>query len=141
VNTVTVKGFTVVGREARTSNAREMSGEGVIGKMWSSEVPTGSPVVAVYSAFESDKDGEYNYLLGRKMGDDETVPSESAHRIVESGSYAHFQFTGSVSPEAVVGLWRQVWEAEHLGEIRRAYQTDFELYGEAGFDLYIGLKG
>jgi hypothetical protein len=50
------------------------------------------------------------------------------------------QFAGPVSPEAVIGLWREVWEAEHLGKIQRAYQTDFELYCEAGFDLYVGLK-
>ncbi len=140
MNTVGVDEFSVAGREARTSNAREMSGEGVIGKMWSSGVPAGSPIVAVYSAYESDKDGEYNYLLGRKMGEDETVPSGMTQRVVEGGSYWHLQFAGAVSPEAVVGLWRQVWEAEGLGQIRRAYKTDFELYGEAGFDLYVGLK-
>lgn len=117
-----------------------MSGKGVIGKMWSNGAPPSSPVVAVYSTYESDKDGEYNYLLGRKMGEDETVPQEVAHRDVEAGSYLHLQFAGSVSPEAVVGLWRQVWEAEHLGKIQRAYKTDFELYGVAGFDLYVGVK-
>ena len=90
MNRVAVTGFTVVGREARTSNMREMSGEGVIGKMWSSVVPAGSPVVAVYSAYESDKDGEYDYLLGRKMGNDETVASELAQRIVEAGTYRAF---------------------------------------------------
>jgi len=88
VNTVGVDEFSVAGREARTSNAREMSGEGAIGKMWSSGVPAGSPIVAVYSAYESDKDGEYNYLLGRKMGEDETVPSGMTQRVVEGGSYS-----------------------------------------------------
>jgi predicted transcriptional regulator YdeE len=117
-----------------------MSGEGVIGKMWSSGAPAGSPVVALYSEYESDKDGEYTYLLGRKMGEDETVPHEMAHRRVLGGSYLQLPFVGPVSPEAVVGLWRQVWELEGEGKIRRAYQTDFELYGEAGFDLYVGVK-
>jgi predicted transcriptional regulator YdeE len=140
VNNVKVEGFTVIGREARTSNAREMSGQGAISKLWSVGVPAGSPVVAVYSAYESDKDGEYNYLLGRKMADDETIPRELAHCIVHRGPYLNFQFAGSVSPEAVVGLWRQVWELEREGKIQRAYRTDFELYGEAGFDLYVGVK-
>jgi predicted transcriptional regulator YdeE len=140
LNTVYVESFAVVGREARTNNSREMSGAGLIGQMWSKGVPTGWPVVAVYSGYESDKDGEYDYLLGRKGVDDETVPREMAHRVVLEGSYLHFNFAGSISPEAVVGLWRQVWEAEHLGQIQRAYKTDFELYGENGFDLYVGLK-
>jgi predicted transcriptional regulator YdeE len=139
VNTIQVDGFTVIGREARTSNAREMSGEGVIGQMWGSGTPAGSPLVAVYSGYESDKDGAYNYLLGRKMADDETAPRDMAHCIVLTGQYLQLTFSGSVSPEAVHGLWRQVWEAEELGIIKRAYKTDFELYGEAGFELYVGV--
>jgi predicted transcriptional regulator YdeE len=141
VNIVEVEGFTVVGRETRTSNSREMSGAAVIGRMWSKGAPAGWPVVAVYSAYESDKDGEYNYLLGKKIAEDETVPQEMTHGVVLGGRYLHLGFEGSISPEAVVGLWREVWEAEHLGTIQRAYKTDFELYGETGFDLYVGVKG
>lgn len=137
---VPVEGFTVVGREVRTSNAKEMSGEGIIGQMWSKGVPTGSPVVAVYSKYESDKDGEYSYLLGRKTTSDETVPREMAYRVVPAGTYAHLSFQGEISPESVMALWRQIWEAEHIGTIQRAYHTDFELYGSAGFGLYVGVR-
>lgn len=140
MKTTQVQGFTVVGREARTSNAKEMSGDGVIGALWSKGVPSGSPVAAVYSGYASDKDGEYDYLLGRRIADDETVPSELAHRVIMTGPYLHLSFEGSVSPESVIALWRQVWEAEHLGTLKRAYKTDYELYRESGFDLYVGLK-
>jgi predicted transcriptional regulator YdeE len=140
MNIVRVEEFIVTGRRARTSNEREMKGEGVIGQLWSSGAPTASPLVAVYSEYESDKDGEYTYLLGRKIGEDETEPREGMFRTVEAGSYLHLPFAGSVSPEAVVGLWREVWAMEQEGKIRRAYKTDFELYGGAGFDLYVGIK-
>lgn len=140
MKTVQVEGFTVAGREARTSNAKEMSSAGVIGRMWGKGVPAGSPVVAVYSQYESDKDGEYNYLLGRKTASDETVPQQLAYCVVPSGTYLHLSFQGPISPESVMGLWRQIWEAEHVGTIQRAYQADFEVYGEAGFDLYVGVK-
>lgn len=140
MKTVHIKAFAVLGKEARTSNAKEMSGKGVIGAMWSAGAPAGLPVVAVYSNYESDKDGEYDYLLGRKVVDDETVPREMAHRIVESGVYVHLSFDGSISPEDVMALWRRIWEAETIGEIKRAYKTDFELYRKDGFDLYVGLK-
>jgi predicted transcriptional regulator YdeE len=139
VTTVQMEGFAVIGREARTSNAKEMSGGGVIGQMWGKGVPAGYPVVAVYSNYESDKDGEYDYLLGRKVVDDETAPREMAYRVVPAGTYLHLGFQGSISPESVVGLWRQVWEAEQTGAIKRAYDADFEVYGENGFDLYVGL--
>ncbi len=140
MKTIQVQPFTVVGREARTSNAKEMSGAGVIGAMWSTGVPSGSPIVAVYSGYASGKDGDYDYLLGTKLADDDTVPRELAHRTIVAGSYLHLSFDGSVSPESVVALWRQIWEAEHLGTIKRAYKTDYELYRDDGFDLYVGLK-
>ncbi len=140
MNTVQVEAFTVVGREARTSNAKERSGNGVIGAMWSKGVPTGA-VVVVYSGYESDQDGEYDYLLGRKAADDETLSKQLAHRTIEPGKYWQLSFQGSVSPEAVVGLWQQVWEAAQSGKIQRAYKTDFESYNENGVDLYIGVEG
>jgi predicted transcriptional regulator YdeE len=140
MKTAQIDSFMVVGRQARTSNAKEMSGAGVIGQMWSKGVPSGSPVVAVYSQYESDKDGEYNYLLGEKKTSDETLPPATAYCVVLSGTYLHLRFEGPISPESVMGLWRQIWEAEHVGTIQRAYQTDFEVYGEAGFDLYVGVK-
>ena len=114
--------------------------EGVIGQMWATGAPTGSPIVAVYSEYASNKDGEYNYMLGRKKVDDETLPQQMAQRRVPPGKYLRLEFAESVSPEAVVGLWRQVWEMENKGEIERAYKTDFELYSENGFELYVGVK-
>lgn len=140
MNIVQVAGFTTLGREARTSNEKESKGEGVIGPMWASGAPKSSPIVAVYSEYGSDKNGEYNYMLGRKMMEDETLPQEVTHRRVVGGDYLRLDFRGSVSPEAVVGLWRQIWEMENKGEIQRAYRTDFELYGDNGFELFVGVK-
>jgi predicted transcriptional regulator YdeE len=137
MKTVTIDAFEVMGREARTANAREMSGAGVIGKLWSEG---GSQAVAVYSDYESDKDGEYNYLLGTKMREDDTLPDHLTQRRVEGGPYVQLQFEGSVTPDAVVGLWRQVWEWERDRKIERAYKTDFELYSGAGVELYVGLR-
>jgi len=135
-----VESFAVAGKEARTSNAREISGHGVIGSMWSSGLPAGSLIVAVYSDYQSDKDGEYFYLLGTKLGDEETAPRELAYRKVPAGQYLQLSFVGSVSPEATVGLWRQVWDWESEGTLRRAYKTDFEIYTGGGFELYVGIK-
>jgi predicted transcriptional regulator YdeE len=100
----------------------------------------GSQAVAVYSDYESDKDGEYNYLLGTKMREDDTLPDHLTQRRVEGGPYVQLQFEGSVTPDAVVGLWRQVWEWERDRKIERAYKTDFELYSGAGVELYVGLR-
>jgi predicted transcriptional regulator YdeE len=135
MKTVWVDGFAVTGREVRTSNAREMSGEGAIGKMWAGGAPSDSAIVVVYSEYESDKDGEYNYLLGTKA-----APDGTPRREVEKGDYILLKFEGPITPEATVGLWRQVWDLESVGRIQRAYRTDFEVYGDEGLELYIGIK-
>ena len=135
-----IDGFTTVGRETRTSNEKEMNGEGTIGQLWDSKLPIGSPIVAVYSEYQSNKDGEYSYLLGRKLGEDEPLPQQMAHRRVVSGKYLRLEFTGEISPAAVVGLWQQVWDMETQGQIQRTYKTDFELYGANGFELFVGVK-
>src|ERR1700693_1856037 len=107
MKTVWVDGFAVTGREARTSNPREMSGKGVIFKMWS-DVPSSSAIVAVYSEYESDKDGEYNYLLGTKA-----APDDTPQRQVEMGEYILLQFEGPITAEATIGLWQQIWDLEN----------------------------
>ena len=78
-------GFTVVGIGDRTSNAKEMTEQGVIPKQWErlmkkdlvNKIPdkADSSIIAVYTDYESDKDGEYTYLLGAK------VTSQSAEKL------------------------------------------------------------
>src|SRR5438105_2947626 len=63
--------FTVVGIAVRTSNAREAAADGVIGKQWERFMKEGilakipnkldAAIVAVYTDYASDKDGEYTY--------------------------------------------------------------------------------
>src|SRR5258708_21830478 len=67
-------GFTVVGIAVRTSNAKEMTSDGVIGKQWGrlmaegllAKIPnkTDKPIVAVYTDYATDHDGEYTFVLG-----------------------------------------------------------------------------
>ena len=74
---VQIGSFEVVGLEARTTNAREMTPNGVIGPMWArvgrenllDGVPhrVGSDVVVLYTDYESDKNGAYTYILGTKV--------------------------------------------------------------------------
>jgi predicted transcriptional regulator YdeE len=135
-----MEAFTVMGREVRTSNAREMSGQGAIGQLWSKMSPDLGTPVAVYSEYSSNKDGEYNYMLGSEIGFNETVPLQFSRRDTEEGDYLCLKTEGPVTPELVVGLWRQIWALEESGELARAYRTDFELYKGNGLELYVGIK-
>jgi predicted transcriptional regulator YdeE len=135
-----MEAFTVMGREVRTSNARELSGQGSIGQLWSKMNPKLGTPVAVYSQYASNKDGEYSYMLGVEIGHDETLPLQFSRRDSEEGDYVCLKSEGPVTPELVVGLWRQIWALEEAGELSRAYRTDFEIYRGNGVELYVGVK-
>lgn len=148
-----VDSFAVVGIEGRTSNDREASGEGVIGPMWArlskedllSKIPNkvDSRIVTVYSNYESDKDGAYDYLLGTKVSSAHNIPEGMIVRKVVAGDYAMFTSENTPQPQGVVTLWKHIWSLEKPGQLHRAYKTDFEVYEGAGssrVDIYIGLK-
>jgi predicted transcriptional regulator YdeE len=116
-----------------------MSGKGSIGPLWTEwNAALGSPV-AVYSGYQCDKDGEYDYMLG-------VTESSGAHsagvtsRTVEAGDYLRLKHDAPATPEAVVELWKQIWELERTGRLARAYRTDYEIYTPHGFELYVGVK-
>src|ERR1700751_3148782 len=71
---IRLDGFTVIGIEARTSNAAEMRGEGVISKQWQKFFSDGvqqkvpgqvdQNIYAVYTDYASDRNGEYSFVIG-----------------------------------------------------------------------------
>ncbi len=152
-----VDSFKVVGIEQRTTNGREMSGTGVIGSMWArmrsehllQQIPNrvDSRVVVLYSGYETDKDGPYDYLIGAKVSSTNNLPPGMVARTVASGNYAMFTAQNGPPPRLVVDLWKRIWSLEKPGPLHRAYKTDFEVHYEglsedpasAKVDIYIGL--
>ena len=156
--TTTEKGFTAVGISARTSNAKEASGEGVIGKQWSRFMKEGllrkipykvdPNIVVVYSDYESDVNGAYDYTIGARVNSAGKIPAGMVAKKVPSGKYTVFTsekgFIGKVVPEA----WSRIWSMPKTvmgGD--RAYQADFEIYDQratdpenAQVDIYVGIK-
>jgi predicted transcriptional regulator YdeE len=153
-----VGSFIVVGVTARTSNAVEASGKGVIGRLWADLRKDGllnqikhradAHIIAVYSDYESDKDGEYTYTLGSRVTSPKNVPPGMVVRRTESGDYAIFTAQGGPAAQLVMGLWQRIWSLEKSSPpLHRAYRTDYEIYlnpdaDDAGqrVDVYIGLK-
>jgi predicted transcriptional regulator YdeE len=152
-----VDSFTVVGIETRTSNAREAS-DGDIGKMWARlagedllgriQHRVDRNIVAVYSEYESDKDGPYTYTLGAKVSSARDVPPGMVSRKVVSGDYGMFTATGGPPVKMNVDLWKHIWSLEKPHQLRRAYKTDFEVHyngleaqpPDTHIDVYIGLE-
>ena len=153
-----VDSFTVVGVEAHTSNAREMAGNGAISGLWARftgenllstiQKRVDSRIVAVYSDYESDKDGPYTYLLGAKVSSAKDIPPGMVARTVAPGPYAMFTAQGGPPARMIIDLWKRIWSLEKPGQFQRAYKTDFEIYYDGltpnppntHVDVYVGLQ-
>ena len=151
-------GFTVVGIEARTNNARELGPGGVIPRQWARfmrealaekihDKADGS-IVAVYSDYAGDQDGEYSFLIGARVTSAREVPSGMVVKKVPAGRYAVFISDKGPVEKVVPALWRRIWAVPErsLGG-NRAYQADYELYDEraanpeeAQVDIHVGVR-
>lgn len=151
-------GFEVIGISVRTSNAKEMSGNGVIAQQWDRFTKEGllsgipnkvdSNILAVYTEYESDANGAYTFIIGATVSSTDSVPPGMVARRVPAGKYAVFVsekgFVGKVVPQA----WSHILATPRssLGG-NRAYLADFEIYDQraadphnAEVDIYIGIK-
>jgi predicted transcriptional regulator YdeE len=145
--------FLVAGIAARTSNAREMSGAGIIGKLWerfireniAATIPerSDSALVAVYTDYASDKDGEYTFLIGCRVKPAAEIPEEMVAKSIPAGRYAVFLSESGPVGEVVMKTWQRIWSAE----IDRAYRADYEVYderardpGNARVEVHVGIR-
>ena len=131
--------FQVIGRAARTSNAREMTGNGVIPKLWAA----GSGTIALYTDYAGDEHGEYTFLLGGKAGPSMAVPDGMVVKTVPAGRYAVFTSERGPVQKVVVETWQRIWSELPS----RSFVADFEVYdqraadpGDAVVEIYVGVK-
>ena len=151
-------GFTVAGIAVRTSNATEMSAGGVIGKQWArlmqedllAKIPNkaDASIVAVYTDYASDKDGDYTYLLGARVASDAGVPSGMVTKKIQGGKFAVFTTDKGPAPKVVPETWRRInsLPKSSVGG-DRLYQADFEVYDQRAADpqnlqadVYVGIR-
>ena len=150
--------FTVIGISIRTSNAKEMSGNGVIAPQWDrfmkegllSRIPNkiDSNILAVYTDYESDANAAYTFMIGARVSSAAGVPLGMVATKVPAGRYAVFisekGFVGKVVPET----WSRIWAVpKSEPAAKRAYRADFEVYDQrardpqnAEVDIYVGIK-
>ena len=152
-----VDSFSVIGIQTRTTNAEEAKNSS-IGKLWAriagedlfDRIPhrVDGHIVAVYSDYESDKDGAYTYTLGAKVTSSHDIPAGMGAVKVISGDYAMFTAQGGAPPQMTVDLWKRIWSLEKPGPLHRAYKTDFEVHykglnahpPDTHIDVYIGVQ-
>jgi predicted transcriptional regulator YdeE len=157
VEFVRLEHFSVIGIEGRTSNAREATAQGLIGKMWqrfrsenlAARIPhrADSNLVAVYSEYEGDENGEYTFTLGAKVSGISEVPQGLSVRQVPTARYAVFTTERGPVNKVVADTWKRIWAERRSGAYARSYQADFEQYGADAKDpansrvtIYVGVR-
>ena len=149
--------FTVIGVSVRTDNRKEAGGNGEIPKMWASAMQDGTfdripnradgNILAVYTDYASDQNGEYTYVLGARVTSTDKVPDGFVAVTVPAGKYAMVQTDKGALPDVMPRVWQRIYamSTKELGG-ERAFKTDYEVY-PAGFDwqnaqidLHLGLK-
>ena len=152
------EGFTVIGISARTSNAKEVTDQGVIGKMWArlfqegvlAKIPNKADrnIVAVYTDYASDHNGEYTYLLGARVTSDSEVPAGMVAKKIPGQKFGVFTSDKGPAQKVVPQVWMKIdsLPGTAVGG-NRLYKADFEIYDERAsdpenlqIDVYVGIK-
>ncbi|HEX3821207.1 MAG TPA: GyrI-like domain-containing protein [Candidatus Sulfotelmatobacter sp.] len=151
-------GFSVVGIAVRTSNAKEMTSDGVIAEQWGrlmqenfdSKIPNRADqsIVAVYTDYASDHNGEYTFLLGARVTSDSDVPAGMVAKKVPAGKFALFTSEKGPAPQVVPALWTKINSLPKTavgGD--RSYRADYEIYDQRAIDpqnmvmdAYVGIR-
>ena len=150
--------FTVIGISCRTSNAKEMSPDGIIGKQWGrlfqeglvAKIPNKADqnIVAVYTDYASDHNGEYTYILGARVTSDTNVPAGMVATKIPAGMFAVFTSEKGPASKVVPELWMKInsLPQDTVGASRQ-YKADFEIYDERATDpqnlqadVYVGIR-
>ena len=150
--------FTVVGIAVRTDNAKEMSGNGVIAKHWGRLFQEGiidkiqnkadRNIVAVYTDYASNHDGEYTFLLGSRVTSDANVPTGMVSRTIPGGKFAVFTTDQGPADRVIPAAWMKINSLPKTAVgADRLYRADYEIYDERAkdpqnmqADIYVGIR-
>jgi predicted transcriptional regulator YdeE len=146
---VRMPAFAVAGFTTRTANEREMSGEGRIGPLWQKYMTSGNGAIprvidpsltfSVYTNYESDHTGAYDVILGKPVGNLESISDPLRGVAIPATEYAVFP-AASATPDGIRSAWMAVYEYfDGPTNLRRAFTADFERYSADGVQLYIAV--
>ncbi|MGG3887572.1 GyrI-like domain-containing protein [Metabacillus fastidiosus] len=152
---ITLNSFNFVGKSERTTNAAEMMGKGVIPEInkyfFEQQLlekisnRKNTNIIALYTDYESDEKGSYEYALGVEITDNESVPGEMKKFVIPEQTYVIFTTRKGPLREVVLETWQFIWEWSKNNQ--RAFVSDFELYDERSIDpengqadIYISVK-
>lgn len=129
----------IVGIEVRTTNENGKSAKD-IPALWCQfmeenvmkEIPNklNETIYALYTDYESDHLKPYTTIIGCQVTSLDNIPDHLTVKIIPSANYLKFIAKGDLTKEAVINVWRYIWDLK----IKRAYTTDIEIYDERAMD-------
>jgi predicted transcriptional regulator YdeE len=149
--------FDMIGIAAQTNNSIEANADGHIPKLWQrlfmegvlNRIPDRSDesIIAVYTKYATDENGDYTYILGAKVAPGSKAPEGMVAVKVPAGKYLEFVSPKGTGQEVLPVIWTQIYGYfSGPGAPKRAFKTDFERY-DGPFDpnamqahIYIGVK-
>ncbi|QQZ09707.1 effector binding domain-containing protein [Heyndrickxia vini] len=154
----TLDGFTFVGICTRTNNANEAKPNGKIPMAWSKYYGQGvagkipnqlnsNETIALYSDYESDVTGDYDFSIGIMVEHVEEIPDGLVTKTVPASHYAVFTTKVGKITDIVPMAWLDIWKWFETTGVRRMYSGDFEIYDErcsdpdfSQVDIYIAIQ-
>lgn len=146
--------FTVIGIKIRTNNQAgdiprqwdRFFKEGVLGR-----IPNklDADILAVYTRYASDHNGDYDYLIGARVRDASAAPEGMVADIIPEARYAVLTTERGPVGKVVSEAWQKIWTLEETGGLggRRTYRADFEVYDQRSRDpensqveIYVGIE-
>ncbi|MEE1943820.1 effector binding domain-containing protein [Pedobacter sp. KR3-3] len=152
MSTQSVKPFYVIGISIRTTNENGQSAQD-IPALWHrflSENIAGQitnkvsqDIYCLYTDYEKDHTRPYTTLLGYQVSNLDYIPAGLVGKNIDEANYAKYVAKGNLHEGTVFNAWTEIWNSD----LPRAFQTDFEIYGEkaqnpqdAEVDIFIGLR-
>ncbi len=147
----------MIGISVTTNNSVEANPGGQIPKLWQrffmegilNRIPdrTDEAIVAVYTKYATDQNGDYTYVLGAKVAHGAKAPEGMVAVKVPAGRYLEFTSAKGPGQEVLPEIWTQIYGYfSEPGSPKRAFKTDFERY-DGPFDpnamqahVFIGVK-
>ncbi|MCA1042078.1 AraC family transcriptional regulator [Bacillus infantis] len=126
-------------KSVRTNNFKDEAIMQKISEMWkeASSILRNHEEVkyGLYYDYESDYKGDYTLSAAIESSDNNPgvkIPNTTKYEIFEVDTLDEF---------GILNAWREIWDREEKGELKRAYSYDFEKYYPNGqIEIHIATK-
>ena len=151
MQTVKIEPFRLIGISVKTTNENGQSVK-EIAELWQrfmsenilTKIPNkvDSMIYSLYTDYEGDHTKPYTTILGCKVKNLTSIPDGMVGKSFDGGNYVKTNAKGDLTKGLIVNHWSKIFEMEQ----NRAYDADFEIYGEkardpsnAEVDFYVGV--